>query len=231
MQTANVILLLITLISTGCSSSQGFNRTAMGERLHGSLTSIPQSQPRSHQSAHPSTPLRLGVFFAKHSVPDTPSIRKVEWLSVDRDHLFRELAPLREAQILADTFLLMDVTLRADDIKGIRQAGARFEADLVLVIDGIAGVDRYNNRLAWLYPTLIGTYLVPGTESDVLVMATGTLWAVHSDWHAPIQMVEGRSKMVGAAVFVEDNAPLQEAKKLAIHALGKRIAETLQPPK
>ncbi|MFO0698372.1 MAG: hypothetical protein U0236_04020 [Nitrospira sp.] len=202
----------------------------MGERLHGTPASIPQGQPLSPQSARPSAPLRLGVFFAKHNVPDTPSIRKVEWLSADRDQLFSELAPLREAQLLADTFVLMDVTLRGDDIQGIRQAGARFGADIVLIIDGIAAVDRYNNHLAWLYPTLIGAYLVPGTESDALVMATGSLWAVRSDWHAPIQTVEERSKAVGAAVFVEDNIPLQEAKQLAIHTLGKLVAETLQRP-
>ncbi|HMS84124.1 MAG TPA: hypothetical protein PKD12_10775 [Nitrospira sp.] len=230
MQPVNIILVLTLLISTGCVSSQGFNRAAMDERLHSTLTPIPPSQPVSHQSARPSAPLRLGIFFAKHNVPDTPTIRKVEWLSVDRDQLFRELAPLREAQLLTDMFVLMDVALRGDDIQGIRKAGARFGADLVLVIDGIAGVDRYNNHLAWLYPTLIGAYLVPGTESDALVMATGNLWAVRSDWHAPIQTVEEQSKTVGAAVFVEDNVSLQEAKTLAIRTLGKHIAETLQRP-
>ena len=231
MQAANVILPLIILISTGCTSSQGFDRTAMGERLHGPPTSILESQLRAHPSARPSPPFRLGIFFAKHDIPDTPSIRKVAWLSADRDHLLRELAPLRDEQLLADTFVLMDVTLRRDDIKGIRQTGARFGADLVVIIDGIAAIDRYNNRLAWLYPTLIGAYLIPGTESDALVMATGSLWAVHSDWHAPIQIVETRSKAVGAAAFLDDNAPFHDAKRLAIQTLGNHIAEALQHPK
>lgn len=102
---------------------------------------------------------------------------------------------------------------------------------MVLIIDGIAAVDRYNNRLAWLYPTLLGAYLLPGTESDALVMATGSLWAVRSDWHAPIQTVEIQSKVKGSAAFVEDATALQEAKQQAIHSLGKRIAEVLQSPK
>jgi len=228
MQTANIILSLIILLSTGCTSSQGFDRVAMDERLHANPTSIQENQPRSTQSVRPSPPVRLGVFFVKHDVPDTASIKKVEWLSADRDHLLHELAPLRDEQLLTDTFVLMDVRLRGDDIRGIRQAGARFGADIVLVIDGIAAVDRYNNRLAWLYPTLIGAYLAPGTESDALVMATGSLWAVHSDWYAPIQTVEGKSKVKGAAAFVGDNAPVQEAKQQAIHALGQRIADQLQ---
>ncbi|MBX3324587.1 MAG: hypothetical protein U0223_17225 [Nitrospira sp.] len=228
MQTTNIIVSLIILISTGCTSSQGFNRAAMDARLHVAPTSTPENRPLSHQSASPSSPFRLGVFFAKHDVPDIPPIRKIEWLSADRDQLLRELAPLRDTRLLAETFMLMDVTLRRDDIMGIRQAGARFGADMVLIVDGVAAVDRYNNRLAWLYPTLLGAYLIPGTESDALVMATGSLWAVRSDWHAPIPTVEARSKAVGAAAFVEDATALQEAKQQVIQALGKRITDQLQ---
>ena len=59
-------------------------------------------------------------------------------------------------------------------------------------------------------------------------MATGSLWAAHSDWHTLIQPVEERSKIVGAAAFLEDNASLQEAKKLAIQSIGKSIVEQLR---
>lgn len=226
-----IVLALIVAGLAGCAASRGFDQAAMREALHLDSLSTPENQSVSHESARPSPPFRLGVFFVKHDVPDTPSIRKVEWLSADRDQLFRKLAPLRDEQLLADTFVLVDVTLRSDNVKGIRQAGARFGADMVLIIDGIAAVDRYNNRLAWLYPTLLGAYLLPGTESDALVMATGSLWAVRSDWHAPIQTVEIQSKVKGSAAFVEDATALQEAKQQAIHSLGKRIAEVLQSPK
>ncbi|MBS0153804.1 MAG: hypothetical protein JSS38_04370 [Nitrospira sp.] len=223
-----IALTLIVAGSAGCAGSRGFDQAAMREALHLDTLSTPENRPLSHQSALPASPFRLGVFFVKHDVPDTPSIRKVEWLSADRDQLFRELAPLRDEQLLTDTFVLVDVTLRGEDINGIRQAGARFGADMVLIIDGVAAVDRYNNRLAWLYPTVIGAYLAPGTESDTLAIATGSLWAVRSDWHAPILTVEARSKTVGAAAFVEDATALQEAKQQAIQALGKRITDQLQ---
>ena len=115
-----------------------------------------------------------------------------------------------------------------EDILGIRRAAARYGADLVLIIDGAAAVDRHNNRFSWLYPSVIGAYLAPGTESDALVMVTGSLWAVHSEWHAPIQTVEGVSKLVGSAVLVEDTAAIQKAKEQAIQALGNRMADQLQ---
>lgn len=224
-----IYLALIAVELAGCAGSRGFDQTAMREALHLNSLSTLENQSVLHQSARLSPPFRMGVFFAKHDVPNTPSVRKIEWLNADRDQLLRELAPLRDEQLLADMFILTDVRLRGDDIKEIRQAGARFGADVVLIIDGIAAIDRHNNYLAWLYPTLLGAYLVPGTECDALVMATVHLFAVRSDWQAPIQTVETRSKAVGAAAFVEDATAIQEAKQLAIHALSKRIADQLRP--
>jgi hypothetical protein len=218
----------IVALSAGCASSQGFDRTAMNEVLHVEPTPIPESQPLASQGVHLSTPLRLGVFFANHDFPHKQSVRTVEWLARDRDQLLRELAPLQDAHVLQDAFVLMDATLRGEDIRGIRQAGARYGVDAVLIVDGVAAVDRYNNRFAWLYPTLLGAYLAPGTASDALVMVTGGLWAVHSEWHAPMQTGEGTSKLVGPAVSVEDIAALQEAKKHAIRTLGQRIVDQLQ---
>jgi rhombotail lipoprotein len=122
----------------------------------------------------------------------------------------------------------MDATLHGDNIREVKRVGARYGADVVLIVDGVAAVDRYNNRYAWLYPTLLGAYLAPGTQSDALVMVTGSLWAVRSEWHAPIQTVEGVSKVVGSAVSVEDSAALLEAKQQAIQALARRVVDQLR---
>ena len=223
-----IVASFIVALSAGCASSQGFDRTSMSDALHIDPAPIPESQPLANQGVHLSTALRLGVFFVNHDFPHRQSVRTVDWLARDRDQLLRELAPLQDTHVLQDTFVLMDATLRGEEISGIRQAGARYGADVVLIVDGVAAVDRYNNRFAWLYPTLLGAYLAPGTESDALVMVTGGLWAVHSEWHVPMQTVEGTSKLVGSAVLVEDNVVLQEAKKQALQTLGKRIVDQFQ---
>ena len=228
MQESKAVWLLVFLLATGCASSQGFDRLAMIDVLHVHPTPTSENQPQESQDTRLSPPLRLAVFFANHDFPNRQSVRKVEWLSTDREQLLRELAPLREEGIIRDTFVLIDATLRGDNIRGIRRAGARHGADLVLIVDGAAAVDRHNNRFAWLYPSVIGAYLAPGTESDALVVVTGSLWAVHSEWHAPIQTVEGRSKLVGSAVLVEDTAAIQEAKRQVLQALGARMVDQLQ---
>ena len=227
-QLLTIVAWLVLALATGCASSQGFDRTVISEVLHADPSPILERQPLASQGVQPSAPLRLGVFFVNHDFPNRQSIRKVEWLARDRDRLLRELVPLQDEHVLQEAFVLMDATLRGEDIRGIRQAGARYGADVVLIVDGAAAVNRYNNRYAWLYPTLLGAYLAPGTESDALVMITGSLWAVHSEWHASIQTVEGVSKVVGSAVLVEERVALEEAKQHAIRTLGERITDQLQ---
>ena len=226
-QLSRIALGLMVALSVSCAGSQGFDRSAMTDVLHIASSSDGGNSAHPSQNSALSSPFRLGVFFADREFPNHQSLRKVEWLSADREQLLQGLNPLRDQQQLADIFVLMDATVQAGNIDGVRQAGARYGADAVLIIDGAGAIDRYNNRYAWLYPTLIGAYLAPGTESAALVMATGSLWAVHSDWHTPIQTVEGISTIVGSAVFVEDSTALQNAKQQAIQALSTSIVEQL----
>lgn len=223
-----IVLALIVTVLTGCASSQGFDRPAISEALRVDVPVEQDRQPGVDQTSNLFLPFRLGVFFVDRAFPHRQSIRSVQWLSTDRDQLLRELAPLHDEHILRDTFVLMDTTLRGENVSGIRQSGARYGADMVLIVHAAAAIDRYHNRHAWWYPTLIGAYLAPGTESAALVIATGTLWAVRSEWQIPIQIVEGISKLVGPTVFVEDDAALKEAKEQAIQALAMRIVGQLR---
>lgn len=220
-----MVFALMVVLSVGCAGSQGFNRTAMTEVLQFAPASDQGIGAQSNQNHAPIPPFRLGVFFTSHEFPNHRSLRKVDWLSEDREHVLLGLSSLRHQNQLTDIFVLMDPLLSAGNLDEIKKAGARYGADAVLIVDAAGAIDRYNNRFAWLYPTVIGAYLAPGTESQALVMAAGSLWAVRSDWYAPIQTVESISKVVGSAVFVEDSVALQEAKEQAIQTLNTRIVE------
>ena len=151
MQEPKAVWSLVFLLMTGCASSQGFDRPAIIEALHGDSNSIPDSPSLANQDIHLTPPIRLGVFFTHQDFPNRRSLRKVEWLTTDREQLLHQLAPLRDEHLLGDTVMLMDATLRADNIHGIRQAGGRYGADVVLIVDGAAAIDRYNNRYAWFF--------------------------------------------------------------------------------
>lgn len=219
-----IIVLFAVIVSAGCVNSHGFNRTAMSDTLQ----PIPMSPP-PHQLAEPrlSTPFHLGVVFVHRTPTSTQPLQPVEWLSVDGDALLRSLTPLQDERILADTFVLIDSVVPGESIEAIKYAGIQYGADAVLIVDAVSAIDRYNNGFAALYPTILGAYLAPGTESSALVMVSGTLWDVRSDWHVPIEAAEGKSKAVGSAFLVEDRATVAEAKDAAVETFGKRVAERL----
>lgn len=220
--------LLILMVSAGCTSSQGFDRAAMRETFLRNPAPDRDSKSTADQTPTVSVPFRLGVFFVHHDFPTKRSIQKVEWLSADKEELLHWLKPLRDERLLADTFLLADPTVKGANIQEIRAAGARYGADMVLIVDGAAAVDRFNNGYASLYPTLIGAYLAPGTESEALIMIDGSLWDVRSELLYTTQTVEGVSKSVGPTVLVEDRTILAQAKAAAIEEFGKRMVDKLR---
>lgn len=224
------LALLLGLLLSGCASSRGFDRDAMRAAFHpgaGAVAERNVAPTATEKSAMP-VPFRLALYFVQRDFPAHHTIQKAEWVSADKDALANWLAPLRNEGIVTDAFLLVDSTIQGNIVGKIRQAAARHGADVVLIVDGVAAVDRYNNGYAALYATLIGAYLAPGTESDALVMIEGSLWDVRTERLYATQTAEGRSKSVGAAVAVEDRQVLAQAKKAAVDEFGKRMVDELR---
>jgi rhombotail lipoprotein len=173
-------------------------------------------------------PFRLALYFVQRDFPAHRTIQKAEWVSADKEVLEKRLAPLRNEGIVTDSFLLVDTTIQGSDVGKIRRAAARYGADVVMIVDGVAAVDRFNNGYASLYPTLIGAYFAPGTESQALFMIEGDVWDVRTERHYATHAAEGQAKTVGTAIFVEDRQVLDRAKKDALDEFGKRMADGLR---
>jgi hypothetical protein len=148
-----------------------------------------------------------------------------KWIDRDKEALIKELTPLRNEGIVADTFLLTDSTIHGYDIQKIRQAAARYDADAVLIVEGVGSVDRYNNGYAAWYVTLIGAYVAPGTVSDALFMIHSSLWDTRTERLYVTQTAEGRSTLTGSAVTLEDGQVLAQAKTAALTEFGKRTVD------
>lgn len=217
---------LVMLLAGGCAGSVEFDRTAMRATL--GTAEIPDAQPVS--TAHtdmpnPPHPLRLALYFVERDMPIRREIRMAKWMGTDKDALMKGLAPLQNEGIVADTILLTDSTIRGYDIQKIRQAAARYDADAVLIVEGVGTVNRYNNGYAAWYATLIGAYFAPGTVSEALFMISGSLWDARTERLYGTQTAEGCSKSVGSAVLVEDNQVLAQAKAAALDEIGKRTVD------
>jgi len=219
--------MLLMLLAGGCAGSAEFDRHALRATL--GIAEIPDAQ-HAPAVAHadmpnPPRPLRLALYFVERDMPIRHQIRMAKWMDRDKDTLMKELAPLQNEGIVADTFLLTDSTIHGYDVPKIRQAAARYDADAVLIVEGVGSVDRYNNGYAAWYVTLIGAYFAPGTVSEALVMVSGSLWDARTERLYATQTAEGRSTLTGSAVLLEDGQVLAQAKTAAVAEFGKRTVD------
>ena len=220
---------LLILLAGGCAGSAEFDRAAMRATL--GIAEIPAAQQASAVAQadmpNPSYPLRLALYFVEKDIPIRHKIQLARWTDSDKDTLLKRLAPLQHEGIVADTFLLADSTIHGYDVPKIRQTAARYNADAVLIVEGVGTVDRYNNGYAAWYLTLIGAYVAPGTVSDALFMIHSSLWDTRTARPSATQTGEGRSTLAGSARFLEDGQVLALAKKLALEDLARKVAEEL----
>lgn len=218
---------LLILLAGGCAGSAEFDRNAMRATL--GIAEIPDAQ-HAPAVAHtdmpnPPHPLRLALYFVERDMPIRHQIRVAKWMDTDKDALLNRLAPLQHEGIVADTFLLADSTIHGYDVPKIRRAAARYDADAVLIVEGVGSVDRYNNGYAAWYVTLIGAYMAPGTVSDALFMIHSSLWDARTERLYVTQTAEGRSTLTGSAVLLEDGQVLAQAKAAALAEFGKRTVD------
>lgn len=219
------LAVLVSFLLSGCAGSHGVNRDAMRSALHHDAVRTNDADASSlptGKSALP-IPFHLGLFFVQQDFPANGVVYKADWVTADKQAILNALAPLRDERIVSEIFLLEDATIRGYDAQKIRQAGRRYGAEVVLIVDGVGAVDRFNRGSAWLYVTLIGAYLASGTESDALFMIDGSLWDVRTDQLYATQQNEGSSKQIGPAMMLEDRAVLKEAKTVALDVFGQRM--------
>ena len=224
------LALLVSLLLSGCAASRGFDRNTMRATVHSGAGAVAEQNTPTTPIDKPALPMpfRLALYFVQREFPAAQTIQKAEWMSADKDRLANGLTPLLNERIVTDTFILADSALLGSDVKKIRQAASRYGADAVLIVEGAAAVDRYNNGYAALYATLIGAYLAPGTESEALFIIEGSLWDVRAERFYTTQTAEGHSKSVGSAVMVEDSQVLAQAREAALDELGKGMIDELR---
>jgi hypothetical protein len=225
-----LLALIVLLTSSACSGSRGLNRQALQESFHENPDVVTDQDIAATMAlqAHLPVPYRLAIYFKHKDFPSRPALRKVDWVSADAERLQRALVPVKEEGILQQSFILANSTVQGTNFRDIRLAAARYNADAILVIDGAASVDRYNNGHAWWYATGIGAYLAHGTESHALFMMEGMLWDVRSGYLYGTQTAEGETTLIGPAPSLEDKDAIAEAKDVALGRFGKELADMLR---
>ncbi|HJR78048.1 MAG TPA: hypothetical protein VJ805_13790 [Nitrospiraceae bacterium] len=223
-----VFLLLVTL--SGCASSRGFNREAMQAMVRTEPDVVTDRDIARVLDVQPDLPVpfRLAVYFTAHRAPFHFSIQRPNWLTADKELVLDSLKPLKDEIVIKTAFVLADSTVQGTLNRDIRLAAARYNADVVLIVNGAAAVDRYNNRSAAWYATILGAYLAAGTQSDALFMIEGTVWDVRTGYLYGTQTAEGSAQSVGPAASLQDKEVVARAKEAALESFGKHTADLLR---
>lgn len=209
------------LALSSCASSHGLSRDVLQEEIRQEESRFIGIPPAAATPLEPRFS-QLGMYLK----PTGFLRRKFEWTSRDRDALsaWSKQIPLG-AKERSPVFLTVS-SLKGDTLAEARASATRYGVDRMLVFDGAAAVDRYNNyKAALLYWTILGAYLADGTHSDALCVMKATLWDVKTGAKLFEEEAEAQTKSVGPAALVDDGKEIEKARTMAMNSLLERLTK------
>ena len=215
------LLAIAMCLLTGCASSQGLSRDFLQDVIVQEETAFLDTPPAAAAPTLPSAPT-LGFYFK----PTGFMHREFEWASRDRDAVLAWAQGLSLGAGGRSTGFLTPSSLKGQTLRELRATAARYGVDWVVVFDGAAAVDRYNNYKApLLYWTILGTYLADGTHSDALCLMKATVWDVKTGARLFDDQAEAITLTVGPAALVDDGREIERAKTRAMETLLQRLTD------
>jgi len=218
-------LALLACLIAGCSAGEGLH----SDRLR---SVIQQEESRFFTSpAPPST---------KVLVPTTPALgfylkptgflhREFDWTDRDREIVLAWADGRRTEGLITNGRFVHQSSIKGDTFAELKASAARHGADLLVIFDGAASVDRYNNYKAALwYWTIVGAYVADGTQSDALCLVNVTIWDVKTGTMIFSEEAEGRSQIVGPAAIVDDEQGVLTARRQALDKILELVAQRLR---
>lgn len=216
---------LVTVLTSACASSRGFNRGALRESMEGKpvVTDTEIAKTLALKAQLP-RPFRLAVLFAEPATAYRGSSAKWRWTEEEKANFLKLADSLKTSGEVSDVAVLNgDVLLGAASLRETRLAAARQGADALLVVTGVKDVDSYANDWAWTYLALAPMLFVPGTQTDVLVLARASLWDVRNEFLYMSAEGEAVEKSTKPLMLANDQALTEKAKTQAVAKLSDEI--------
>jgi hypothetical protein len=211
--------LAVVVIVGGCADSQGLSRDRLADTIDQEESQFIDGPPAGAAPARPNAPT-LGLYLK----PTGFINREFEWTGRDRDAVlaWAQGIPLPSGGRSAG-FLTVS-SLKGHTLTELRASAKRYGIDWLLVFDGAAAVDRYNNyKAGLLYWTIVGAYLADGTQSDALCLLKAVLWDVKTGARLFEEEADALTKTVGPAALVDDKREIERARTTAMNLLLDRL--------
>jgi hypothetical protein len=226
-----IMLIIITIgkySSTGCSSSRGFDMSALRNQLSDEKTTT-EEEIRKAYDLKPQlpAPFRLAVFFSYPKSSPWRTMGNWIWSGNDKDVFTKAGDELKQKNIISELLILNDSILEGADRKSIRLAAARAGADAVIIINGISDIDSSNNIFAISYLLLATMFFVPGSVTESVFIANASLWDVRNEYLYLSIESEAAAKETRPAFFTGEKGVIKKAKTAAINILKEDFIKKL----
>ena len=223
MSPRSYMVLALLLFLTACASSQGLPLDSLQQTLQDEEARFAGARP-STSTANGSTrqgPPKLGLY-----VMPTGFLRhEFEWTDADRGALLAWTNGLqRDGHISGASFIQIS-SIKGNQLAQLRESAMRYSVDVLLIVDGTATVDRYNNSKGVLLYWILGAYFVDGAHSDALCLVRGALWDVRGETKLGEEEAQGLSKIVGPAALVRDQEGVTATRRLALTKLMEKLRD------
>jgi hypothetical protein len=225
MTALHVIAVALWLL-TGCATSQGLHPEPLNELLRDEEQRFIGEEPPKTLATSPSvhTRSKLGLYLN----PTGFFKREFEWTDGDRDTVLAWANGLQASGIVAGVKFVPQSSLKSNSFTELRESAARYGTDLLLIVDGAASIDRYNNyKASLLYWTILGAYLADGTHSDALCILRSSVWDVKAGARLFSDDAQGTARQVGPATRIDDRVAVAQACRQALTQLLATVKNRL----
>jgi hypothetical protein len=215
-------LVVAALSLSGCAT--GFDRGTLAARLSGEPLEVNDEDVRKALELKPQLnfPCRVAVYFA----PDSNGMW--HWTARDKQWLQRCAETLRAEGIVSELFVLSDAVVQGTGHKALRLAAAKHGADALLVVKGVVQVDSYLNPLAVANLTIVGGFLVPGSNRDALFLMQGYLLDVGNGYLYATVESEGQGGVIRPTFLIEERDAAHRAKRRAVEGFGPELVKRVR---
>ena len=219
-----LILAAVSFIFTACAS-HGFDRGQLKQGLGDEPKTVTDQDIKTALAQQPQLkfPFKLAVELRWGDCYECGGA----WREQDKRDIISWGQQLKQSGVVSEIFIVPDV-FEKKDLKDIRLAAAQQGADAVLVIRSVNGTDEYLNPASLLYITIVGAWIVPGSDVDALVMLRGAMWDVGNSYLYVTVESEGESHLVKPSMLLDKNDAIDAAKKNALDSFGPEFVRHIE---
>ncbi len=231
----------ILLFTIGCAASQGFDRGRIDQQLNPEARQISDDDIRRVLQLKPQIrfPFKLAVYYPRFWG------RSGNKDNVEGPALMQVCDNLKSKGVVSACFFINEDTIPAETnarheyygrdwygssyptLRSIRYAAARHGADAVLSLRSAIDVRKYPNILSFFYVTIIGMWIVPGSNREALYVYRASVWDVGNEYLYATAEGEASDYIVRPFAIAEDEVAIQKARELALPLFVRELEKRL----